>query len=171
MVGAYSDEVTEEAIMKRSLLVLTITALAFGTWGLLAPATPVKTAPLDETITIEAIIGQLEQGWAMAIVSKDTIALDRLLAKDFNGTSAKGEPYSREMAIEDIKNGVFVVDSMDFDDITVKVFGDMAIAFTSEDEISRHYDVDQSGHYHTTDVWVKRDGRWQVVASHSSRSE
>ena len=26
-----------------------------------------------------------------------------------------------------------------------------------------------SGHYHFTNVWVKRDGRWQVVASHGTR--
>jgi ketosteroid isomerase-like protein len=157
--------------MKRSSPMLIITALVLGIWWLLAPASPVKTAPLDKTITVEAIISQLEQGWAMAIVNKDTMALDRLLAKDFNGTSAFAEPYSREMAIEDIKNGVYVVDSMEFDDITVKVFGNTAIAFTSENEISRYYGEDRSGHYHCTDVWVKRDGRWEVVASHASQAD
>jgi hypothetical protein len=33
----------------------------------------------------------------------------------------------------------------------------------------RYNDIDTSGHYHYTDVWVKKDGQWQVVASHGSR--
>ena len=28
---------------------------------------------------------------------------------------------------------------------------------------------DTGGHYHFTDVWVKKGGRWQVVASHGLR--
>jgi ketosteroid isomerase-like protein len=154
--------------MKRASLIVVLIAIALGVWGW---KSPVNTAPLDESITVAAIIDQLEHGWAMAIVNKDAAALDRLLAKDFNGTSADGEPYSREMAIEDIKNGAFAVDSMEFDDVTVRVYGNTAIAFISEDLVGRYYGEDRSGHFHFTDVWVKRDGRWQVVASHGSQAK
>jgi ketosteroid isomerase-like protein len=58
---------------------------------------------------------------------------------------------------------------MDLDQIDVNVFGNTAIAFTSQNEISTYGDRDLSGHYHYTDVWIKKNGRWQVVASHGSR--
>ena len=58
---------------------------------------------------------------------------------------------------------------MDLDQIDVNVFGNTAVAFTSQNEVSTYGNQDFSGHYHYTDVWVKRNGRWQVVASHGSK--
>jgi hypothetical protein len=48
------------------------------------------------------------------------------------------------------------------------MYGDAAVAFTSQQEKSKYDGKDSSGHYHYTNVWVKRDGVWQVVASHGS---
>jgi len=63
----------------------------------------------------------------------------------------------------------FVADMMDLDEVSVNDYGDMAVAFTSQQERSRYDGSDTSGHYHYTNVWQKRDGRWQVVASHGTR--
>ena len=52
---------------------------------------------------VEAIITQLELKWSLAIVNKDGAALERLLAKEFNGTSPTGYTYSRGMEITDFK--------------------------------------------------------------------
>ena len=106
-----------------------------------------------------------------AIVTKDTSTLDRLLAPEFTGTSPTGYTYSKEMAISDIKSGVYLVDRMDLEEISVNVYGDTAVAFTMQKENSKSGGEDLSGRYAYTDVWVKKSGRWQVVASHSSRFE
>ena len=58
---------------------------------------------------------------------------------------------------------------MVLDEISVNVYGDVAVAFTSQKESSKYGSTDTSGHYHFTDVWVKKRGAWQVVASHGSR--
>jgi ketosteroid isomerase-like protein len=58
---------------------------------------------------------------------------------------------------------------MDLDEISVNVYGDTAVSFTSQEEKSTYGGRDTRGHYHFTDVWVKKGGRWQVVASHGSR--
>jgi ketosteroid isomerase-like protein len=155
--------------MKRSSIIL-ITALAIlAAFWFTAPASPTIAGPRDNNQAVEAIITQLEQKWAAAIVNKDTAALERLLAKEFSGTTPAAHTYSREMAIGDIKSGLYVVSMMDLDEISVNVFGNTAVAFTSQNEISRYGDEDFSGHYHYTDVWVKRNGEWKVVASHGSR--
>ena len=154
--------------MKRSTIVFLVAAVVLAAWWFYTPASPVMAGPRDTNRSVESTITQLERNWAKAIVEKDTGTLERLLAKEFNGTSPTAETYSREMAIEDIKHGVYVVSMMDLDEISVNVFANTAVAFTSQNEISRYGDKDFSGHYHYTDVWVKRGGRWQVVASHGS---
>ena len=118
---------------------------------------------------VEATITQLERDWVNAIVTKDTATLDRILAEDFNGTTPEAFDYPKTMAIDDIKTGAYSVDSMVLNDVSVNTYGDTAVSFTSQQEKSRYAGKDRSGHYRFTDVWVKRDGRWQVVASHGSR--
>jgi ketosteroid isomerase-like protein len=118
---------------------------------------------------VEAAITTLERDWAAAIVRKDAVALGRLLADDFNGTSPTAHTFTKTVAIEDLKSGKYAVASMVLDEISVNVYGDVAVAFTSQQESSRYGNTDTSGHYHFTDVWAKKGGQWQVVASHGSR--
>ena len=137
-------------------------------WWFYAPVSPAIAGPRDNK-GVEATITQLERNWAAAIANKDTEMLELLLAKDFNGTSPTAHTYSKEMAISDLKAGVYVVDKMVLDVMWVNVYGDTAVAFTSQEEKSKYDKEDVSGRYHYTDVWFKRNGRWQVVASHGSR--
>ena len=124
-------------------------------------------APTD----VEAAITQLERDWVAAIVKRDTAALDRLLASDFSGTSPSAYTYTKTVAISEVADSKFVVESMDLDEVSVNVYGDAAVAFTSQQDRSRYDGKDTSGHYHYTNVWVNRDGRWQVVASHGTKFE
>lgn len=131
-------------------------------------ATPAVTAP-DSTENVEAEIMKLEKDWVAAIVNKDSEALDRILAPDFNGTSPSGGTFPKDRAIADLKGGAYSVEKMELDEISVNVYGDTAVVFTSQEEKSKYDGKENSGHYHFTNVWVKREGKWQVVASHGSR--
>jgi ketosteroid isomerase-like protein len=118
---------------------------------------------------VEGTITQLEKDWVAAIEKKDTATLDRILAQDFVGTSSTAHTYRKEDAIADIRDSRYVVDKMDLDEISVNVYGDTAVCFSSQEEKSKYEGKDTSGHYHFTDTWVKKDGKWQVVASHGTR--
>jgi ketosteroid isomerase-like protein len=133
-----------------------------------ASAAVASTAP-ESPEKVQAEILQLEKDWVAAIISKDVGALDRLLASDFNGTSPTGSTFPKERAIEEIKAGAYSVEKMDLDEASVNVYGNTAVVFTSQQEKSKYDGKENSGHYHFTNVWVKRDGKWQVVASHGSR--
>jgi ketosteroid isomerase-like protein len=130
-----------------------------------APAAAASAATQD----VEATIAQLEKNWVAAIVKKDTATLDRLLASEFAGTSPTAHTYTKSEAIADITNSKYVVDKMDLDEVSVNVYGTTAVSFTSQEEKSKYEGTDTSGHYHFTDVWVKKDGNWQAVASHGTR--
>jgi ketosteroid isomerase-like protein len=157
--------------MKRSSMLLIVAIFVLAVWWLPAPTGTILAGPgpRDSNQSVESLITQLELKWALAIVNKDTATIDRLLAYEFNGTTPTGNTYSKERAIVDLKSGAYDVTMMNIDQIDVNVFGNTAVAFTSQNEISTYGNEDFSGHYHYTDVWVKRNGRWLVVASHGSR--
>jgi ketosteroid isomerase-like protein len=126
-------------------------------------------APVVPAEDVAATINRLENEWVAAIVKKDVPVLERLLADDFNGTSPTAHTFTKRQAIADLTSGEYVVDAMDLDEISVNAYGNTAVSFTSQEEKSKYLGKDTSGHYHFTDVWIKKDGNWQVVASHGSR--
>jgi len=128
-------------------------------------ATTISAAPASENT--EAVITRLEHEWVSAIVKKDTAAISRLLADDFSGTT-DDQIYSKADAIDDVKNGTH--ESLELDNINVRLFSDTAVVTMGQTEKSRHGDADFSGHYLFTDVWAKKNGEWIAVASHGSRA-
>jgi ketosteroid isomerase-like protein len=125
-------------------------------------------APATNEAT-EDLIEKLEREWVAAITNRDAAMLNKLLAEEFVGTSPSAHVYYKPMAISSLENGTHVVKSMALDEVSANVFGDTAVAFTSQEEVSSFGGEDTSGHYHYTNVWLKRNGEWQVVASHGSR--
>jgi ketosteroid isomerase-like protein len=132
-----------------------------------APATTSKATiqPADFTADKAAIVG-LEKKWAEAIVSRDMATLDEIIADDFVGTSWAGTTYSKSKAIEDIEFKVYVAESLELEGINVNIFGDTAVATSTQVEKSKYGNQDCSGRYGYADVWIKRDGRWQAVSSY-----
>jgi len=57
------------------------------------------------------------------------------------------------------------------DGIKVRVFGDTAVVTYGQTEKSQYKGKDSSGRTMWTDIFVKRNGKWQLVANHSSRVE
>jgi ketosteroid isomerase-like protein len=138
-----------------------------------APAVPAsateETPAAFSTEAAEGEIEKLERDWVAAITTRDAATLDRILADDFVGTSPTAHVYYKPMAISTLESGTHVVKSMALDEVSANVFGDTAVAFTSQEEVSTFGGQDTSGHYHYTNVWIKRNGEWKVVASHGSR--
>ncbi len=133
-----------------------------------AQATKLSTTPLTSA-EVESTITQLEREWVAAIVKKDPETIDKLMAEDFVGTSPTADTLTKQFALDDLRSGKYVVDSMVLDEISVNSYGDVAIAFSSQQEKSHYQGKDTSGHYQFTDVWLKRDGQWRVIASHGTQ--
>jgi ketosteroid isomerase-like protein len=158
-------------------LSLLLLAVAIGA-SVVSCAPEEATAPAGEPVVpavaatgehVQGAISDLEREWVAAIVNKDGTVLDRLLADDFSGTSPTAHLYTKKMALDDLADRTYVVDAMELDEISVNVYGDTAVAFASQNETSRYGGKDTSGHYHYTNVWVKRDGQWRAVSSHGTR--
>ncbi len=118
---------------------------------------------------VEKIFAQLEDDWAVANVHADQIALDRILAPEWTYTDIDGNVVSKAQMYAEMKAGVGKVTSVTNDEVKVRVFGDTAIVSGLETEKSNYKGKDTSGQYRYTDVFIKRNGTWWAVATHSSK--
>jgi hypothetical protein len=135
-----------------------------------APATQAAAAPSSEDV--QNTVSQLEHEWVDAIVKKDVATLQKVIADDFVGVSSSGGSYTKSLAIQDVQNGQYVVEKMELTEVAVTPFGpNTAVAFTTQDEASHYGITNTSGRYRYMDVWMLRNGQWQVVASHGAKAE
>lgn len=112
----------------------------------------------------------LENAWAAAWQKPDVEALKRILADDFTLTSSRsaGELMDKAAYIDAAVNRV-KGSGYSFDRIKVRLYGDTAVVNAWFRQQATYDGQDWSGDFLLTDVWVKRDGRWQVVSRHASR--
>jgi len=102
------------------------------------------------------------------MVKGDVAGFSRCVADEWVLTFSDGSVVTKPMAQADLKEGALKIESFQLDDVNVRVYGDTAIVFGVITERSKFRDKDISGKRRFTDVFVKRDGRWQAVASHES---
>ena len=114
----------------------------------------------------EQIIKQLEQEWADALLKRDQAAIDRITSADWVLTDPKGRLIAKAQADADLKSGTVKFESYKLDELKVRLFGDTAVVHGLETEKSSYKGKDTSGLYPFTDVFVKRNGRWQAIATH-----
>lgn len=120
--------------------------------------------PLDD----RGIIAYLEQEWNDADIRQDTAWFDRHFAENFTDISSRTGKVSRKAeSIQDVKNRKETITSEDISDINIRMAGaDAAVVTGTFRVVGRGEDnkpFDRRTAY--TDVWVKRDGRWQVLSS------
>jgi ketosteroid isomerase-like protein len=127
--------------------------------------------------TTDEILRQEEQ-LADARRTLDLDAIDRIYADDLLLTGVLGEPTCSKTAVMDeVRRGIGERDGAKArgtqletvtwnEDAKVMVLGDTAIANYRFIVTVKTPSLDLRRRYRTTNVWVKRDGRWQIVAVH-----
>ena len=130
--------------------------------------TPAKAQP-SSAGSAEQIITQMEQDWGVAMVKKDQSAIDRIEASEWMFSDEDGNLQTKAQVDTDFKSGVYNCESFKVDEVKVSVFDATAVVFGLETEKSTYKGMDSSGQYRFTDVFVKRNGVWQAVATHVSK--
>src|SRR5215210_6006423 len=104
-----------------------------------------------------------------AMQARDEETLERLVAPGFRFTALHlaPEPMSREQWMGAAMGGYHIV-SFAFQSMDIDIFGDTAIMHARCAQSADYDAVDLSHGYRLTDVWGRIDGRWRVVARHSS---
>ncbi len=101
-----------------------------------------------------------------ALIAADQAELGRIYADDYIQYDESGDSHTKQDLLQNLKSGKIRYLSMVSTGRRVRVLSeDVAIVHGSEDD-----DVEQAGQrfpvsYVYMDVVVKRDGKWQIVAS------
>lgn len=117
----------------------------------------------------EKLLKQIEQDWLDAYRESDADKMAKILADDFIGRWADGSTQTKAEQLKAIRTGEEKHSTNQMVECNVRVYGDTAVVTGIQTEQSILEGRDGSGTYSFTDVFVKRDGRWQVVASETKR--
>ena len=143
------------------LLLLGVTAC-----GKSAASTP---ADMTDEAAVKAELVQLEKDWAQALEGHDTAFFERTLAEDFVATTGVGTT-DRASMIKEVADTSMTFMNVGAEDQAVRLCADGRVAVVTGrvQGVVRMGDkkMDQLARY--TEVFEKRDGRWQAVTGHYS---
>jgi len=124
----------------------------------------------DTPATAQEALMHSERDWAAAWTNGDAAAVAAVLADEYVLTNFDGAVSDKAADMAEIESGrvtvTWVVDSMD-----AMVFGDTGVVTGQVTQKGAEDHFQKSGQFRFTDAWVKRDGRWQCVASQLTRVE
>ena len=118
-------------------------------------------SPDEETVKF---ITAFEAKWANSACSPQP-DLNTVIADDFQGTSPTGRRYGKDEAITtDTKS---LARDCQLGPVKVRFFGDsIAIAYGAESRVDKANDDKEAKRCQIwTDTWLKRAGKWQIVAA------
>jgi len=112
----------------------------------------------------ERYIKENERLWAGSSATGDTALVERIVADDFVGVDPDGSFYDKAKEIADTSESPKEFISNHLNEVKVRFYGDTAVAQGSESWV-RRTEKPLRGRYVWTDTWVRRNGKWQIVAA------
>lgn len=111
-----------------------------------------------------------ERQWAEAACTHIKIT-DKILADDFQGTSPDGKRYTKSEEAADVSDLSKAARDCRLIDAKVRLFGDnLAMVYGSESSVRKAKDgTEKSRCLIWTDTWLKRNGRWQIIAAQDTQ--
>ncbi|HKG58391.1 MAG TPA: nuclear transport factor 2 family protein [Pyrinomonadaceae bacterium] len=143
----------------------------------IAAATSTPAKETFDAAAIEAELIKIEREWADASKTHNAEAVKRLLADSAVIVYPDGMTATKADEVRTIESGALSADSFEMFDPKVTVI-DGDAAFMSGRSVIKNgkftmpnqkRPIDISGEYRFLDVYAKRDGKWQIVASQATK--
>jgi ketosteroid isomerase-like protein len=114
-------------------------------------------------------LAQLQRDWMQAVEDRDMDRLEEIVSQGFRFTAIhlNPEPMTRDQWMDAAREGYTIV-SFAYESMDIDVFGDTAVVHSRYSQVASLNYTSLSNAFRLTDVWNRQDGRWRVVARHSS---
>jgi ketosteroid isomerase-like protein len=150
--------------MKRLLLLGVLAVAASG--SAMAQESGKESAPgPKEGAGAEASVMRAWAEYREALTKRDTAKLERIWADDYTFVNGRGMLLTKAERLQNIKSGATQFDSIEDKDRKVRLYGDTALITGKVTLKARYSGQEASGDYRYLNVWVKRGGKWQLVAN------
>lgn len=145
------------------LLTLAATCLAFG------QEAAVNTKGSHSNSAMEQEIQRLHREYVHAQLTNNIAMLERIWADDHIFTNTFGIVQTKAERLADAKSGTRKILEMEGVDVKVRVYGNTAVVTGRASIKMQLRGQELSFQARGIDVYVKKNGRWQVVASQATR--
>ena len=127
---------------------------------------PVSAQSAKQKSKVEQEIRRLDLAHADAILRGDLPALDKLWTEDFKVNN----PFNQVDRADRIRTGAVTYSSFIREPETVLIHGDTVIVMGREIVVPKGNspDAGKTINRRYTNIWMKRSGRWRLVARHAS---
>ena len=115
-----------------------------------------------------ATIRVLETKWADSYKNRQVDVLSSLMSDDYVITMEDGSVYGKVGFISHTAQPSEKVAVVEFGDLKIRMHGDAAVVTGSYHEQGESAGKPYDYHDRMTDLWMKADGKWKLVASHYS---
>ena len=144
---------------------LVIAALIFAAVSFAASQTTEQKLT-GRNLKIKQELIKLEEEWHNAYVKRDATPLERILADEYIAVGGSGRSISKVQAVEGLKNDTTTYEYSTPYDMDFRFYDDAVVVIGRTKEKGKSQDgTEFSVEYRWTDVFVKRQGRWQCVAA------
>ena len=118
------------------------------------------------TVAVAHELVELANDLARAVSEHDVDRLEELLASEFTLQGAAGQ-LDRESFLE-AAAGPYEIDEFTYEEIDPEIYGNTAVLVSRYTQVARFNGRDLSHRMHVTDIWTRRDARWQIVRRHAT---
>jgi ketosteroid isomerase-like protein len=140
------------------------TSLAFTVCAVTAPGGQSRPVLSDQQILV-----QLERDWDAAFLRKDVKFIETILADEFLATYPDGTRGDRAKELALAAEFNQQIESSTLEDFAVRVYRDTAVVWFTRTIVGPIKGQRTEIAYRYIDVFVWRDGRWQCVATQSTK--
>lgn len=95
----------------------------------------------------------------------DADALDRMIADDFRGIDPRGAELDKAAVIAGYRRDDFQLETLRVDDVETRRFHDVGLVTGRSSMVGSAGGEPFEEEFRYRDVYVRRDGRWSLVAS------
>jgi len=117
----------------------------------------------------QEVLIELERKWDAAFHTHDAAFIETVLADEFIATYGDGSRGDKAKELAIARTFDEQVDSSRLDDFIIKIYRDTAVVWFTQYLVGPVKGKPTEVQYQYIDVWVVRAGRWQAVASQSTR--
>ena len=128
-----------------------------------------QAVPAQPQDNIEAEIRNLEARRFRALTEADVPALERLLSDDLIYTHASGWRQTKAEFLASIRSGELLYHSFASDHVNVRGYGNVVLVTGRASAKVRAKGQELNVSLLYLEAYVKKDGRWQLVAWQSTR--
>jgi len=118
----------------------------------------------------EQEVRKLERSWLDAYEKRDVAAMTAIVADDFTITFPDGSIQTKPQIIESLKRPGGASMKFHTESVQSRAYGDTVILIGLVTSEWKQNDKPMADRSRYTDTYVKRNGKWQVVASHLSNA-